>query len=224
MRAISRRRRRRLSAPTNFRAFHGTTLEPEITVRDPVRPERSHYFDIGVDQQITPNFKVGVGFLSQACAQPARRRAVRSRARPQRLQLRPRLQYRRRVQGHLSGRISARLRQRRLGAPARHEEHLEPVPVRAGRVRLYRQHYIYTDHAQVLTASAGANLRIFDKTRVGFDIIYGSGLRAGFANTGHVPAYRAGESRRRRKSFTMPGLTKPRRCASMSSICSTAAT
>jgi outer membrane receptor protein involved in Fe transport len=49
-------------------------------------------------------------------------------------------------------------------------------------------HYIYTDHAQLWTGSAGLSY-LWQGTRFSADMIYGSGLRAGFANTDHVPAY-----------------------------------
>ena len=49
-------------------------------------------------------------------------------------------------------------------------------------------HYIYTDHAQLLTASAGASY-LWNGTRFSASMIYGSGLRSGFANTDHLPSY-----------------------------------
>ena len=49
-------------------------------------------------------------------------------------------------------------------------------------------HYIYTDHAQTLTASAGASYK-WNDTRISMDMIYASGLRAGFANTAKVSPY-----------------------------------
>jgi outer membrane receptor protein involved in Fe transport len=49
-------------------------------------------------------------------------------------------------------------------------------------------HYVYTDHAQTLTASAGASY-LWAGTRFSASMIYGSGLRSGFANTDHLPAY-----------------------------------
>ena len=49
-------------------------------------------------------------------------------------------------------------------------------------------HYIYTDHAQILTASAGASY-FWNGTRFSASMIYGSGLRSGFANTDHLPSY-----------------------------------
>jgi outer membrane receptor for ferrienterochelin and colicins len=53
-------------------------------------------------------------------------------------------------------------------------------------------HYIYLDHDQTYTASAGASY-LWRGTRVGGDLLYGSGLRttpdAGPPNGGHVPGY-----------------------------------
>jgi outer membrane receptor protein involved in Fe transport len=49
-------------------------------------------------------------------------------------------------------------------------------------------HDIFTDHAQLWTASAGASY-LWNGTRFSASMIYGSGLRSGFANTDHVPSY-----------------------------------
>jgi outer membrane receptor protein involved in Fe transport len=48
--------------------------------------------------------------------------------------------------------------------------------------------YIYADHDQTLTGSAGISY-LWQPTRFSSDLIYGSGLRNGFANTGTVPPY-----------------------------------
>jgi hypothetical protein len=55
--------------------------------------------------------------------------------------------------------------------------------------------WIYTDHTQLLTGAAGGNYLFsgtntwLDNTAIFGNLIYGSGLRSGFANTDHVPAY-----------------------------------
>ena len=49
-------------------------------------------------------------------------------------------------------------------------------------------HYVYLDHEQYYTASAGVSYR-WDGFIFSVDGIYGSGLREGFANTGHLPGY-----------------------------------
>ncbi len=56
------------------------------------------------------------------------------------------------------------------------------------RLAFIATHYIYTDHAQILTGSAGASY-LWNGTRFSASMIYGSGLRAGFANTDHLPSY-----------------------------------
>ena len=48
--------------------------------------------------------------------------------------------------------------------------------------------YHNTDNSQFMTASAGASYK-WDKTLFSVSAIYGSGLRSGFANMDHVPAY-----------------------------------
>jgi hypothetical protein len=49
-------------------------------------------------------------------------------------------------------------------------------------------HYIYTDHDQTWTGSAGISY-LWRQTRFSADLIYGSGLRNGFVNTGTVSPY-----------------------------------
>ena len=66
-----------------------------------------------------------------------------------------------------------------------------------------QNNWVYADHVQVWTGSAGVSY-LWDNTRFSADLIYGSGLRAGFANTDHVPSYaqvNAGMSR----EFNIPG-------------------
>ena len=48
---------------------------------------------------------------------------------------------------------------------------------------------MHLDHEQRVTASGGLSYRFGDSTLVGGDVLYGSGLRRGFANTAHLPGY-----------------------------------
>jgi outer membrane receptor protein involved in Fe transport len=48
--------------------------------------------------------------------------------------------------------------------------------------------YVNTDHAQRITGSSGAAYLGHD-TKFSASMVYGSGLRSGFANTDHLPAY-----------------------------------
>jgi outer membrane receptor protein involved in Fe transport len=47
------------ATPTNLALFNNTTQQPVINADDPVLPERSHYFDVGVDEKLLPGFTVG---------------------------------------------------------------------------------------------------------------------------------------------------------------------
>jgi len=51
-----------------------------------------------------------------------------------------------------------------------------------------QNHWVFLDHDQRYTVSAGASYTYKDTT-VYTDILYGSGLRSGFANTDELPRY-----------------------------------
>ncbi len=55
-------------------------------------------------------------------------------------------------------------------------------------LKYINSHYIFLDHDQTFTSSAGAAYR-WNGFTLTFDGIYGSGLRSGFANTGNLPFY-----------------------------------
>ncbi|MEP7099864.1 MAG: TonB-dependent receptor, partial [Burkholderiales bacterium] len=52
-----------------------------------------------------------------------------------------------------------------------------------------QNHWVHLDHEQKIAASAGVSYRVGDGTTVGGDLLYGSGLRRGFANTEHLPSF-----------------------------------
>ncbi len=49
-----------LVSPGTISQFIGTTAAPVVTQNDPVKAERSHYFDIGVSQIVVPGLTVGI--------------------------------------------------------------------------------------------------------------------------------------------------------------------
>jgi opacity protein-like surface antigen/outer membrane receptor protein involved in Fe transport len=51
-----------------------------------------------------------------------------------------------------------------------------------------RNNWVYADHSQQWTGSGGVSY-LWYGTRFSADLIYGSGLRSGFANTDHLPSY-----------------------------------
>jgi outer membrane receptor protein involved in Fe transport len=49
-----------LVSPGTVLQFVGTTAAPEVTQNDPVKAERSNYFDVGISQIVVPGLTVGV--------------------------------------------------------------------------------------------------------------------------------------------------------------------
>jgi len=177
------------STPSNLGLFHNTTQQSVIPLEDPVRPERASYYDVGVDQVISSALRLGIdayykrstdtlddGQFGQAVV----------------------LNEYNYAQGFSRGvevKLDYRVGGLRAYANAAHEitmvkdvnsnQYLIDDPVELA----YLSHtYTYASDAQTVTASAGSSYR-WHSLFVSLDGIYGSGLRAGFANEQHSPAY-----------------------------------
>ncbi len=195
------------ATPANFTAFNGTTLQAETQFGNPVRPERSHYVDFGVDQAITDTFKVGVAFYYKRARNlldagqfgPALTLNTFNYDRAYNSGVELKAIY---EDEYLRAYANVALARQRV-TKIISNEYLFGVD----ELDYISRNYIYTDHAQRVTASAGANLRIFDKTRVGFDVLYQNGLRAGDFNRGKVPSYVVANFGATH-DFRIPGLAK----------------
>ncbi|HEX9588206.1 MAG TPA: TonB-dependent receptor, partial [Bradyrhizobium sp.] len=198
-----------VAAPTNLALVQGTSQQPAVPLNDPVLPERSHVFDVGVIQKILPipglevgidgYYKIARDLLDDGQFGAAYVLSGFNYDRANNLGLELKSSYTTgnfRIYGSLAW-------ARQLGTNVVSNQYLfDPE-----RLAFIASHYIYTDHAQVLTASAGASY-LWNGTRFSASMIYGSGLRSGFANTDHLPSYtqvNAGVSR----EFLFPGWTKP---------------
>jgi outer membrane receptor protein involved in Fe transport len=198
-----------LAAPTNLALVQGTTQQPAVTQNDPVLPERSHVFDIGVDQKIhaIPGLEVGIDayyktardLLDDGQFGAAYVLTAFNYDRAENMGLELKSSYANgnfKIYGNLAWakQIATNIVSNQfLFAP--------------DELAFIASHYIYTDHAQTLTASAGASY-LWNGTRFSASMIYGSGNRSGFANTDHVPSYtqvNLGISR----EYLFPGWTKP---------------
>jgi hypothetical protein len=195
-----------IAAPTNIAATANTTAQPENFLQSPVLPERAHYFDAGVVQKVTRNLQVGIdayykiaqdllddGQFGQALIlsgfnyESAYNAGVELSA------------------TYKDGNFSA------YGNLAWARQMAKNVVSNQylfsnDELAYIANNYIYTDHAQTWTGSAGASY-LWQGTRFSASMVYGSGLRSGFANTDHVPPYataNVGVSR----EFTVPDLGK----------------
>jgi hypothetical protein len=168
--------------------FAGTSNAPAVPANSPIRSERSDYFDAGLSLQPCRDFSVTFdGYYKKAANQLDEGQfgaALIFAAFNYRV-------------GHVTGaEISANYSHGGFSAYA------NVAPGRAtgreiisgefqfdpGELAYIAAHDVHLDHDQALTASAGASYAR-GGTSVFADFLYGSGLRSGFANTGHVPEY-----------------------------------
>ena len=184
-----------IAAPTNLALVTpptapANTQTPEVPLNSPVLPERANVFDIGVVQKIypVPGLEVGVDAyykIARDLLDDGQFGAA----------------YVLNGFNYDAARISASNSRRSTRTAISAPMGTSPGPNRSpptsyrtsfcsapDELAYIATHYIYTDHAQNLTASAGASY-LWNGTRFSASMIYGSGLRSGFVNTDHVPSY-----------------------------------
>ena len=179
-----------LAAPTNLALVQNTTQQPAVSANDPVMPERSNVFDVGVVHKIRaiPGLEVGVdayyktarNLLDDGQFGAAYVLTAFNYDRAQNVGVELKSSYTNgnfRIYGNLAW-------AKQLATNVSSNQYLfDP-----DELAYIASHYVYTDHAQILTASAGASY-LWNGTRFSASMIYGSGLRSGFANTDTVPSY-----------------------------------
>lgn len=204
-----------LIAGSTIALFTGTTKEPEIKTADPVKAEREHYFDAGIEQHFGRGFKVAVDAYYKK-----KKNLLDDGQFGEAVVLSP-FDY---AKGHAWG---VELTGSYTHGPvdiyanvARGQEKGKHIISNeyffgADELAYIQNHYIYTDHSQKWTASGGASYRIPDGVGTltpSMDFIYGSGLRAAdpngiVPNGGELPGYwvfNAGLS----QNFDGPGALK----------------
>jgi outer membrane receptor protein involved in Fe transport len=216
------------AAPANIALFNNTTGAASAgATNDPVLPERSNYYDVGVDQKIPlgctsaapkdcSSLELGVdayyktakdlidnGQFGQALVLSA---------------FNYEKGYNEGIEFHakfnspyLQAYGNVAVAQQRAINPVSNQflfDNTVPLDDLGGLTRLQyvQTHFIYTDHNQFVTASAGAVYQFCGRpatvaetfggggmwwcgTKLSADMIYGSGLRSGDANISTVPAY-----------------------------------
>jgi outer membrane receptor protein involved in Fe transport len=179
-----------LAAPTNLALVANTTAQPGVTTNDPVQPERSNVFDVGVVQKIyaIPGLELGVdgyyktatdllddGQFGQAYVLSAFNYAY-----GQNVGVELKANY---TNGNFRAYGNIAWAKQTASNVVSNQYLFDP-----DELAYIATHDVYTDHAQLLTASAGASY-LWYGTRYSASMIFGSGLRDGFANTTSVPSY-----------------------------------
>jgi len=178
-----------LAAPTNLGLVQGTAQAPEVNQADPVLPERSHYFDAGVTQKLLPGLEVGLDgyykiatdLLDDGQFGAAYVLTAFNYAKGNNYGVELTAKY---TDGHFTAYNNLAFA-RQIATDVVSNQYL----FGADELAYIATHYVYTDHSQWVSGSAGASYKWDDGTRLSMDLIYGSGLRNDFANTGTVPWY-----------------------------------
>ena len=153
-----------------------------------MRPERSNVYDIGVVQKVLPGLELGVDVylkmtrdqINQGQFGPALVLNGFQYERGQNSGVELKAVY---TNGDL--RAYANLAwASQLGNNVVTNQYL----LGADELAYTRNNWVYADHSQQWTGSGGVSY-LWYGTRFSADLIYGSGLRSGFANTDHVPPY-----------------------------------
>jgi len=168
--------------------FVGTTNQSAIQQSSSVKPERAHYFDAGITEQFTRSFFVGVdAYYKEA------RDLIDEGQFGAALIFSP-FNY---AHGNQYGvDVTANYAQGGFNAYANFSfQRGTGEKITSGQflfgpdeLAFIKNHFVFLDHDQRYTASAGASYSCHGTT-VYADMLYGNGLRSGFANTDEVPAY-----------------------------------
>ncbi|MGN6139235.1 MAG: TonB-dependent receptor [Ralstonia sp.] len=173
---------------TSVQAFAGTTNALPSDANTAVKSERSNYFDLGVSHQLTPHLTLGLDAYYRDV------RHLQDEGQFGNALLYSAFNYERgRIYG-LEG--SANYRNGNFGAylnlavSRAQGKGIETGQFNFGADELayINSHWVNLDHDQRLTASAGVSYR-YSGTTYTSDVLFGTGLRNGFANTEHLPAY-----------------------------------
>jgi len=177
-----------LAGFVNLAAFVPTSAAPNSLQQDPVKPERSHYFDVGMTQKLWPGMQVGVDAYYKIA-----KNLLDDGQFGQALVLN---QFNYERGENIGVEFSAQYKRDNFSAYANLALARQTATTVASNQYLFgadelayiASHWVYTDHAQIMTGSAGASYLWYD-TRFSVSTVYGSGLRSGFANTDHQAPY-----------------------------------
>ncbi len=163
---------------SNVALFANTTNQPDQFTADPVKPERSHYFDAGIDQTVLPGLTMGLDAYYKMA------RDMIDDGQFGAAVVLTQFNY---ARGYSEGgEFKLKYTNGNFNAYANFAYNItRAIDVEsnqylfdAATLAYLQNNYHYTDDMQRMTGSAGVSYRIYDTTLTA-DMIYGSGLRAG---------------------------------------------
>ncbi len=180
----------------NIALFTNTTAQPDVPLADPVKPERSNYYDVGVDQVLLPGLTVGVDAYYKQATDMIDDGQFGSAV------VLTQFNY---AEGFSEGgEFKLKYTNGNFKAYANFAYNItegkdvesNQFLIDAADYNYLLTHWHYTDDMQLMTGSAGASYRWYD-TLFTISLIYGSGLRSGDLestppvppNSEHSPPY-----------------------------------
>jgi outer membrane receptor protein involved in Fe transport len=205
-----------LAAPTNLALFQNTTQQPSVNLDSPVRAERADIYDVGVVQQVLPGLEASIdayykhatnliddGQFGQAFVLTAF-----NYAQGENFGVELSAKYK---NGPFQAYGNIAVARQIATNPVSNQflfDNATPLPDLGGltEFQYLQTHWVYTDHSQWVTASAGGTYQFCGRParpdewmsaadanacgiRLSGDMIYGSGLRDGDANISTVAPY-----------------------------------
>lgn len=171
---------------SNIALFANTTNQPDIPIADPVKPERSNYFDAGIDQTVLPGLTIGLDAYYKEAKDMLDDGQFGSAL------VLTQFNY---ARGYSEGaEFKLKYQEGNFNAYANFAYNItRAIDVESNQYLIdmadyeYLLHnYHYTDDMQRTTGSAGVSYRIYDTTLTA-DMIYGGGLRTGDLEDNGVP-------------------------------------
>jgi outer membrane receptor protein involved in Fe transport len=170
-------------------AFSGTTAQTETSKNDAVRAERSHSFDVGITQKLGDHMQMGVdsyyklvrNMLDEGQFGSALIYTPFNYAKGRIYGVETTFSYTADSWDGYVNLAASRAMGKDIisGQENFSQDELDYIS----------GHWVHLDHDQTFTASIGGTYRPREGTKLSADAILGSGLREGFANTGHLPGY-----------------------------------
>lgn len=177
------------AATSQLPLYARTTLAPDTNLADPALPERAHYFDIGVDRSFGDKLDLGAdaylklvrNYLDDGDFGNALIISQVNYAKGYNDGIELKSRYH---DGGFAAYGNVLFSRAKVTQPISNQYVFDADEY----AYLSSGAYMYADDAQSITASAGISYNWLGWTAAA-DGLFGSGLRAGFVNSTHVPAY-----------------------------------
>jgi outer membrane receptor protein involved in Fe transport len=172
----------------DIKKFVGTTNQPEVTTDNRISPERSHYFDAGVTQNLPYGIKLDLDSYYKKSTNILDEGQFGATLVFTPFNYAKGRQYGVEFTTSLNRENFSAYTNFAYAVAQGNQVVSDQFLFGADELAFIRKHYIFLDHDQTFTESAGIAYNLYGFL-LSLSQIYGSGLRSGFANTGNLPFF-----------------------------------